>query len=150
MSSELETLYQQLILDHSRHPDGFGDTTGWQPQSRQINPTCGDDITLALRLEGGRIAEVRWQGSGCAISQASASLLAGLAEARTTDEALVLAADFREVMHSRGKLELDPEQFGDAVALNGVSKYLGRIKCAMLGWVALEHAVADAASASSP
>ena len=144
MSSELETLYQQLILDHSRHPDGFGDTTGWQPQSRQINPTCGDDITLALRLDGDRIAEVRWQGSGCTISQASASLLAGLAEARTTEEALVLAADFRAVMHSRGKLELDPERFGDAVALNGVSKYLGRIKCAMLGWVALEHAAADA------
>ena len=144
MSSELETLYQQLILDHSRHPDGVGDTTGWTPQSRQINPTCGDDITLALRYEGDRIAEVRWQGSGCAISQASASLLAGLVDGKTTAEALALAADFREVMHSRGRLELDPERFADAVALNGVSKYLGRIKCAMLGWVALEHAVADA------
>lgn len=144
MSSEMETLYQQLILDHSRHPEGFGDTTGWHPQSRQINPTCGDDITLALRFEGDRIAEVRWQGSGCAISQASASLLAGLVEGKTVDEALALASDFREVMHSRGKLELDPERFDDAVALNGVSKYLGRIKCAMLGWVALEHATADA------
>jgi len=142
MSSEMETLYQQLILDHSRHPDGFGDTEGWHPQSRQINPTCGDDITLALRLDGDRIAEVRWQGSGCAISQASASLLAGLVEGKTVAEALALAESFREVMHSRGKLELDPEAFGDAVALNGVSKYLGRIKCAMLGWVALEHAAA--------
>lgn len=144
MSGELETLYQQLILDHSRHPDGFGDTTGWAPQSRQINPTCGDDITLALRLDGDRIAEVRWQGSGCAISQASASLLAGLVEGKTTEEALALAGAFREVMHSRGRLELDEEHFGDAVALNGVSKYLGRIKCAMLGWVALEHATAEA------
>ncbi len=142
MSSEMETLYQQLILDHSRNPDGFGDTGGWHPLSRQINPTCGDDITLALRLDGDRIEEVRWQGSGCAISQASASLLAGLVEGKTIEEALGLAGEFREVMHSRGRLELDPEHFDDAVALNGVSKYLGRIKCAMLGWVALEHAAA--------
>jgi len=143
MSSEMQALYQQLILDHSRNPEGFGDTDGWHPQSRQINPTCGDDITLALRLDGDRIAEVRWQGSGCAISQASASLLAGLVEGSTIEQALALTAEFREVMQSRGKLELDPEHFGDAVALNGVSKYLARIKCVMLGWVALEHAAAQ-------
>jgi len=145
MSGDLETLYQGLILDHARTPEGRGDTTGWSPRTRQVNPTCGDEITLGLRLEDDRISALRWEGHGCAISQASGSLLTGLVEGARIAEALALAAEFREVMRSRGRLELDERRFGDAVALNGVSRYVGRVKCAMLAWVALEHALRDAA-----
>jgi len=149
MSGDMEALYQSLILDHARSPEGRGDTAGWSPRSRQISPTCGDDITLALRLEDGRIAAVRWEGHGCAVSQASASLLSGIVAGRSGEEALGLAAELREVMRSRGRLQLDEERFGDAVALSGVSRYVGRVKCAMLAWVALEDALAEPAGTGS-
>ena len=152
-SSEFATLYQQIILDHASSGAGHGDPAGFEPQSHQINPTCGDEITLGVRLNGDAdehpaIEEIRWDGHGCAISQASASLLTGLVEGSTLEQARDLIARFREVMRSRGTLELDEERFGDAVALNGVSRYVARVKCAMLAWVALEDALAKASAAS--
>lgn len=143
-SAEFASLYQQIILDHAAAGQGRGDPTGFEPQSHQINPTCGDDITLGVRLHGDRIEEVRWDGRGCAISQASASLLTGIVSGSTTEQARVLMQDFRAVMRSRGQLELDETRFGDAIALNGVSRYVARVKCAMLAWTALEYALADA------
>lgn len=153
MSSDFEALYQQLILDHAADPEGRGDVAGFQPQSHQINPTCGDEVTLGIRMDGDRIAEVRWEGQGCAISQASASLLAGIIGGTSTSDAHAFIDEFRTVMRSRGQLELSGERFGDAVALNGVSRYVARVKCAMLSWVALEQALAQleqAPSASAP
>ncbi|HEY0259751.1 MAG TPA: SUF system NifU family Fe-S cluster assembly protein [Lacisediminihabitans sp.] len=146
-SSDFATLYQELILDHAGAGEGRGETTGFQPQSHQVNPTCGDEITLGVRLIGDRIDEVRWHGHGCAISQASASLLTGLVAGSSIAEARELLARFREVMRSRGTLELDEATFGDAVALNGVSRYVARVKCAMLAWVALEDALDHAPDA---
>lgn len=143
-SAEFASLYQQIILDHAASGHGHGDPTGFDQKSHQINPTCGDDITLGVRLNGGRIEEVRWDGRGCAISQASASLLTGIVSGATTEDARGLIEGFRTVMRSRGQLELDEARFGDAVALNGVSRYIARVKCAMLAWTALEHALAQA------
>jgi nitrogen fixation NifU-like protein len=142
-SAEFASLYQQLILEHATSGDGHGDPAGFQPQSHQVNPTCGDEITLGVRLNGDRIEEVRWDGRGCAISQASASMLTGIVNGSTTQQARGLIDEFRAVMRSRGELELDETRFGDAVALNGVSRYVARVKCAMLAWVALEHALAQ-------
>ncbi len=142
-SAEFATLYQQLILDHASAGEGHGDPTGFHPQSHQVNPTCGDEITLGVRLDGDRIDELRWDGRGCAISQASASLLTGLVVGGTIEQAHGLIDDFRAVMRSRGTLELDETRFGDAVALNGVSRYVARVKCAMLAWVALEAVLAQ-------
>lgn len=144
-SSGLESLYQQLILDHSRHPEGFGLLPDPAGSSHQVNPTCGDEITLQVHLgAGGEVAELRWEGQGCAISRASASLLAGLAPGLTLDALAERIEAFRTAMRSRGSIEPDPELLGDAAALGGVSRYIARVKCAMLAWVALEDAAAQA------
>lgn len=139
--SDLRHLYQELILDHSRSPHGYGLTTDSPLRSHQVNPTCGDEITLAVIHDATTVAAVQWEGQGCAISQASASLLATLLEGRPLADVEPLVAEFREAMQSRGTIELDEERFGDAIALNGVSKYVARVKCAMLAWVALEDAL---------
>ena len=143
-SDEFASLYQQIILDHATAGQGRGDPAGFERQSHQVNPTCGDEITLGVRLDGDRIEEVRWDGHGCAISQASASLLTGIVGGLTTQRAHSLIDEFRAVMRSRGQLELDETRFGDAVALNGVSRYIGRVKCAMLAWTTLEQSLAKA------
>ncbi len=142
--SDLESMYQQLVLDHSRDPYGVGFSDDDTARVREHNPVCGDEIELAVRIDGGRIAAVHWEGHGCAISQASASMLAVLAEDREPADARMLVEEFRAAMRSRGSLELDEERFGDAAALSGTSKYVARVKCAMLSWVAFERSLADA------
>ena len=141
-SSDLQGLYQELILDHSRSPHGYGLRGEVAAQSHQVNPTCGDEITLQVhRAADGTLEAVTWEGHGCAISQASASLFAELGEGMPLSEVERRIAVFREAMRSRGKIEPDPELLGDAAALGGVSKYVARVKCAMLAWVAAEDAL---------
>jgi nitrogen fixation NifU-like protein len=142
-SAELEGLYQQLILDHAKHPHGLGLPASATASSHQLNPTCGDEVTLAVRIEDGRIADVGWEGHGCSISQASASLLAVQVAGATVEDARADLEVFRTALRSRGRIDLDEERFGDAIALNGVSRYVARVKCAMLAWVALEAALAS-------
>ena len=142
MSDDLTNLYQQLILDHAKNPHGRVVLDSPTASSHQINPTCGDEVTLAIEVRDGTLVAIGWQGHGCSISQSSASLLAQLLEGTTVTEALSLLEEFREAMRSRGTIELDEERFGDAIALNGVSRYVARVKCAMLPWVALEAALA--------
>ena len=142
MSEDLTNLYQQLILDHAKNPHGRVVLDSPTASSHQINPTCGDEVTLAIEVRDGTLVAIGWQGHGCSISQSSASLLAQLLEGTTVTEALSLLEEFREAMRSRGTIELDEERFGDAIALNGVSRYVARVKCAMLPWVALEAALA--------
>ena len=144
MSSDLENLYQQIILDHARRPHAYGLVDVATSQSHQVNPTCGDEVTLQLVISDGVVQGVHWEGHGCAISQASASLFSGLATGLSVAELTARIDGFREVMRSRGTLEPDEELFGDAVVLGGVSKYMARVKCAMLAWVAAEHALAEA------
>ncbi len=148
--SALEQLYQQIILDHSKHPHGVGLEVG-EETSHQRNPVCGDEITLALRWSaaGDRVEAVAWEGAGCSISQSSASLLATLAEESadegspwTPEQLTALIEEFREALRSRGAIPLDEERFGDAAALSGVSRYVARVKCAMLAWVAAEDLLA--------
>jgi len=148
--SGLESLYQDLILDHAKHRHGFGlaDGDAASATSHQRNPICGDEITLRVHVDGDRIRDVTWEGAGCSISQASASMLAALIEEDAAGggmpraEATGLIDGFREALRSRGATPLDEETFGDAAALSGVSKYTARVKCAMLAWVALEDALA--------
>lgn len=139
MSGDLTDLYQQLILDHAKRPHGRFAIDDPTAVSHQINPTCGDEITLSVRTVDGVVVALGWEGHGCSISQASASLLAQLVTDIHEAEARSLLDEFRAAMRSRGEIELDEERFGDAIALNGVSRYIGRVKCAMLPWVALEH-----------
>ncbi|MFB2584237.1 Fe-S cluster assembly sulfur transfer protein SufU [Herbiconiux liukaitaii] len=145
-SRELETLYQQVILDHAKEKHGFGLRDGAAGESHQVNPTCGDEVTLRVHrsAEGTdpmMVESISWEGQGCSISQASASVLADLVHELPEPELTRRIDAFRELMQSKGALEGDEELLGDAVALSGVSRYVTRIKCAMLPWVALEHAL---------
>ncbi|WP_127818820.1 Fe-S cluster assembly sulfur transfer protein SufU [Microbacterium sp. CPCC 204701] len=149
--SGLESLYQELILDHSKRPHGkgLGEDAGRVASSHQRNPICGDEITLRVRVtdDGSQVSELTWDGAGCSISQASASMLASLVDEEggmPRAEASILIDGFREALRSRGELALDEEVFGDAAALSGVSKFTARVKCAMLAWVAFEDALARA------
>jgi nitrogen fixation NifU-like protein len=148
-NDELQSLYQELILDHSKNPHGRGLLENPTAQSHQLNPTCGDEITLSVRVVDGQIEAIGWEGHGCSISQASASLLATLLPTNSVAEAEVLLQDFRTALRSRGTVELDEERFGDAIALNGVSRYVARVKCAMLGWVAFEAALAESTTSAA-
>ncbi|MBX7442750.1 MULTISPECIES: Fe-S cluster assembly sulfur transfer protein SufU [unclassified Arthrobacter] len=147
----LDQLYQQIILDHSkaRHGSGLAETeapsgasTG---QSHQLNPVCGDEVTLRLAVEDGKVAQVAWDGAGCSISMASASVLTDLAEGLTVAELHDVIDSFRDVLRSRGKVHADPELLGDAAAFEGVARYAARVKCAMISWVAAEDALNQAA-----
>ncbi len=141
--SGLEDLYREVILDHARERHGFGLHEGAAAHSHQVNPTCGDEVTVQLHLDGaGGIAELTWEGQGCAISQASVSILAGLVHDDDPELLRRRIAAFRELMQSRGEVEGDEELLGDAVVFQGASRYVARVKCAMLGWVAAEHALA--------
>lgn len=150
--SGLESLYQDLILDHSKNRRGFGlaDPGAHSATVHQRNPICGDEITLRVDVDGGRVASVSWEGAGCSISQASASMLVALLDEDGGDDGMplgdaeALIARFREALRSRGQIPLDEETFGDAAALSGVSKYTARVKCAMLAWVALEEGLRQA------
>lgn len=143
--SDLDQLYQQIILDHAktRHGSGLleapaGITSG---ESVQHNPVCGDHIRLRIQLEGSTLKNVSWEGDGCSISMASASVLSEMAEGIDREEFLVVLDEFRELMRSRGARPGDEEVLGDGAAFAGVSKFPARVKCAMLSWVAAEAAL---------
>jgi nitrogen fixation NifU-like protein len=143
VSAELESLYREVILDHSKRPHGRGLVEGGAAESHQVNPTCGDELTVRLHADatGTRLASVSWEGHGCSISQASASLMHDVLEDLAPDEVTARIAAFRDMIRSRGADEGDEELLGDAVALAGVSRYVARVKCASLAWVAVEDAL---------
>jgi nitrogen fixation NifU-like protein len=145
MSTGLEQLYQQIILDHAKARHGSPlreyDGGGRTGESHQLNPVCGDEITLRAGVDAGTVASVTWDGAGCAISMASASVLTDLVQGLPRDEVITLVDAFREVMRSRGRIEADEEVLGDAAAFSGVSRFPARVKCAMLAWVALEESL---------
>lgn len=153
MADALEQLYQQVILDHSRERHGAGPLERFDGESFQVNPTCGDEARLWVRLEapqdGGdlRIAGLGWEGHGCSISQASLSVMHDLVDGVGIAEAESLGETFRELMRGRGRPledEQRQESLEDASAFVGVAKYPARIKCALLGWMALHDALLQA------
>ncbi|GAB3576804.1 SUF system NifU family Fe-S cluster assembly protein [Leifsonia lichenia] len=146
-SSDLQNLYQQVILDHAKQKHGYGLQLGAAGSSHQLNPTCGDEVTLNVHPSAaGGVASISWEGHGCSISTASASLLSDIVHDVSREQLTDAVAAFRELMQSKGAIDGDEELLGDAVALAGVSKYVTRIKCAMLPWVALEDALAKSAA----
>ena len=135
----LDDLYKEIILDHYRSPRGEGEMVDPTVAVDQNNPMCGDEIHLALRIEDDRLVELAHTGHGCSISRASASMMSELAPGRSVDEALDLVEHFRLVMHS--ETDADVERLKDAIALEGVQKFPARVKCALLGWMALKDAL---------
>jgi nitrogen fixation protein NifU and related proteins len=143
----LDELYKEVILDHYKNPRNKRDLPGAELSCRKNNPLCGDEITVHAHLSDGRVAEISFEGSGCSISQASASMLTEAVEGKPVDQAEELAARFRGMME--GKVEPDEDTFGDLMALKGVVKYPVRIKCAVLAWDVLQEALSGAGHASA-
>ena len=137
---ELDSLYQEVILDHYKHPHHKGLKSTFDAQVHHVNPSCGDEITLNVRLDGGTIEDVSWDGVGCSISQASVSILSDLMVGKDLASAQRIHDEFVELMQSKGSKSGDEALLEDAVALAGVSKYPARIKCALLGWMAFRDA----------
>jgi nitrogen fixation NifU-like protein len=147
MSLSMDSMYQQIILDHYKNPQHRGGIEPFDAEVHHVNPTCGDEVTLRVRVADGEIAELGWVGEGCSISQASTSVMSDLVVGTPVDEALHLQEKFLELMQSQGHSTLsedDAEALDDAVAFEGVSKYPARVKCALLGWMAMKSAVAAA------
>lgn len=143
---ELDALYQEVILDHYKHPQYKGLLSTYDAQVHHVNPSCGDEITLNLALENNSILSISWDGVGCSISQASVSIMSDLVIGKSVDEARVVLDNFVELMQSKGIKTGDPAILEDAVSLAGVSKFPARIKCALLGWMAYKDAVLSAST----
>ena len=144
--NDLDQLYQQVILDHSRERHGHGALTDPDATSHQVNPTCGDDIELGVRVRDGRVVAMGWEGDGCSISQASISVMHDLVDGADLATVARLEKDFDVLMHSRGRGVGDAvlDELEDGAAFEGVSKYPNRVKCALLGWMALKDALVKA------
>ena len=136
----LNSLYQQLILEHYRSPKNKGELPDKTVEIHMRNPSCGDEIRLQLRLEDGRVADVSFVGSGCSISQAAVSMMTSLIKGHAVDEADELAEKFKAMMHGDESMAKD-RSMGDLRALAGVSKFPVRVKCALLGFDALQEAL---------
>ena len=141
---ELTSMYQEIILDHYRHPIGRITLEDFDSEVHHVNPTCGDEITLRIKMDDGVVSAVGHQGQGCSISQASASVMTELLEGQPLQRALEIEAEFLTLMQSKGEGKPNEDLLEDAVAFSGVSKYPARVKCALLAWMAFKDAALQA------
>lgn len=137
---QLDNLYQEVILDHYKRPEFKKLTETYAVQVHHVNPSCGDEITLQLSIAHGGEIVLTWDGVGCSISMASASVMAGLLNGKSLEQSAPILDDFVSLMQSKGLASGDEEVLEDAVAFSGVSKYPARIKCALLAWMAFKDA----------
>jgi nitrogen fixation NifU-like protein len=145
---ELDNLYQEVILDHYKHPQNKKLSPVFDAQVHHVNPSCGDEIDLNLTITDGVVSNISWDGVGCSISQASVSILTELLIDKEIAQAYVIFDQFVALMQSKGTVSGDEAVLEDAIALAGVSKYPARIKCALLGWMAFKDASVQAQSKS--
>ncbi|THJ75886.1 Fe-S cluster assembly sulfur transfer protein SufU [Candidatus Frankia alpina] len=141
---KLDSMYQEIILDHYRNPLHRGLRDPFDAEVHHVNPTCGDEVTLRVKVADGVVEDVSYESEGCSISQASASVMSDLVIGKKVDEALELEREFLALMQSRGTAEGNEDVLEDAVAFAGVSKYPARVKCALLSWMAWKDATAKA------
>lgn len=147
MTASLDSMYQQIIIDHYKHPHHRGLPDVFDAEAHHVNPTCGDEVTVRVRLQDGTITDLGWVGEGCSISQAATSVMSDLVVGARVRAALELQQKFLDLVKSGGHPDLsaeDAERLEDAIAFEGVAKYPARVKCALLGWMAMKGAVADA------
>ncbi len=140
----VDSMYQEIILDHYKNPHHRGLREPFDAEVHHLNPTCGDEITLRVQLDGDNIADVSYDSEGCSISQASASVMTDLVIGKDLDTATTAYDEFLALMQSKGQLEPDEDVLEDAIAFAGVSKYPARVKCALLAWMAWRDAVGQA------
>lgn len=145
--SEMADFYQEIILDHNKHPRNYREITECTCQAEGLNPLCGDEVKVFVQVEGGKLSDVAFQGQGCAISRASASMMTGKTKGRSMEEARALLGRVREMLVGP---ETEPAgELGDLAALSGVRKFPARIKCAMLPWHTLEAALDGESNATA-
>jgi nitrogen fixation NifU-like protein len=139
-----ESLYQEIILDHYRNPHHKGLRDPFDVEVHHVNPTCGDEVTVRVKVVDGVVEDVSYDGQGCSISQASTSVMTDLVIGQKVGDALAKSEAFLTLMQSRGTLEPDEDLLEDGIAFAGVSRYPARVKCALLGWMAWKDATAQA------
>lgn len=144
MTAELDALYQEIILDHYKHPHHQGLREPFEAEVHHVNPTCGDEVTLRVHLAGGTVEDVSYDAIGCSISQAAASVMTDLVIGKSVAEAAEVHETFLTLMQGKGKVEPDEDVLEDGVAFAGVAKFPARVKCALLPWMAWKDATATA------
>jgi nitrogen fixation NifU-like protein len=153
MSQELDTLYQEIILDHYKNPHHKGLREPYEAEVHHVNPTCGDEVTLRVHLaddgNGLSVEDVSYDAVGCSISQASASVLADLVIGKPLDEAMSVHETFLTLMQGKGTVEPDEDVLEDGIAFAGVARFPARVKCALLSWMAWKDATARSLEESS-
>ncbi len=146
-TQHLDSLYQEIILDHYKHPHHAGLREPFEAEVHHVNPTCGDEVTLRVHLRGAGadavVEDVSYDAEGCSISQASASVMADLVIGRPVTDALVTHESFLALMQGRGTVEPDEDVLEDGVAFAGVAKFPARVKCALLSWMAWKDATSQ-------
>lgn len=142
----IEQMYQEVILDHYRHPQHAGLRDNFSAEVHHVNTSCGDELTLRVHLskDGTTVEDISYDAEGCSISQASTSVMAEEIIGRPVEEAMAKLAEFEKMITSRGKEQGDGDLIGDGVAFSGVAQYPARVKCALLGWKAFQAATAEA------
>jgi nitrogen fixation protein NifU and related proteins len=148
MTTELDALYQEIILDHYKNPHHKGLRDPFEAEVHHVNPTCGDEVTLRVHVSGGpngvQVEDVSYDALGCSISQASASVLTDLVIGKPVDEALAIHEEFLTLMQGKGQVVPDEERLEDGIAFAGVAKFPARVKCALLSWMAWKDATSQA------
>jgi len=140
---ELDSLYQEVILDHYKHPQHKSLSPNPTVQVQHVNTSCGDEITLNLHTNGTSIQDITWDGVGCSISQASTSVVSDLVRGKSIAEALAIIDAFQAMIQSKGNDAGNEDVLGDGVAFAGVAKFPARVKCALLGWMAVKDAISQ-------
>jgi nitrogen fixation protein NifU and related proteins len=143
-SSELDALYQEIILDHYKHPHHQGLRDPFEAEVHHVNPTCGDEVTLRVHLADGTVEDGSYDAVGCSISQASTSVMTDLVIGKSVEEAMAIHQEFLTLMQGKGTVEPDEEVLEDGIAFAGVARFPARVKCALLSWMAWKDATAQA------
>jgi len=146
---DLDNLYQEIILDHYKHPHHKGLREPFEAEVHHVNPTCGDEVTLRVHLSEGVVEDVSYDALGCSISQAAASVMTDLVIGKTVDEAMQIHGEFLALMQGKGTVEPDEDVLEDGIAFAGVAKFPARVKCALLSWMAWKDATAQSLEASN-
>lgn len=143
-AANVDALYQEIILDHYKNPEGAGLRDGYGAEVHHVNPTCGDEITLRVHLDGDTVSDISYESEGCSISQASTSVMHGLLVGRSINDAMSILENFQTLMQGRGQVEPDEDVLEDGIAFAGVAKFPARVKCALLAWMAWKDATSQA------
>jgi nitrogen fixation NifU-like protein len=146
---DLDSLYQEILLDHYKNPHHKGLREPFEAEVHHVNPTCGDEVTLRVHVVDGVVADVSYDALGCSISQAATSVMTDLVIGKSVDEAMQIHGEFLALMQGKGTVEPDEDVLEDGIAFAGVAKFPARVKCALLSWMAWKDATAQSLEASN-